>query len=305
MAGTPPTGAAATPMAQPPSLPGLLPATGAVMPAVPPHIGGVFNSQAWTGGPRRTGCLLFPRTPNCFRPSDNNQLSKKYMSAITPLKQVYNGKTNDDLTLDLFGSEVLSHLEKLGMDSVFYFDDPITGEERNIITHHARFKVETIKTITTARRGADRYDADNINWLGDFLFSSISTEQRRAISGSMEQDVGKNGPVAWMYLVMNNISTTIQAMLTLQNKLRVMKLSSYPGEDVTKCVQDISHVCHRLSAASKLPEDISQAICLIHSECSVPTFAGQYLIMQQYTTSRFWIQGNGSTPRRQRNSSKA
>ncbi|MGH7973919.1 MAG: hypothetical protein ACREBR_00235, partial [bacterium] len=158
---------------------------------------------------------------------------------------------------------------------------PMTGEEKNIILHYARFSVDVIKALTTTRLQADRYDADNINWSGDFLFNSISIEQRRYISDSMEQGTGREQERSGRVDVFrqNNMSTTIQAMLTLQNNLRGMKLSSYPGEDVTKCVHDISKICERLSAASKLPEDISQAICLILSECSVPTFQVAYMTM--------------------------
>lgn len=63
------------------------------------------------------------------------------------------------------------------------------------------------------------------------MLNDFSTEQRRAISDSMNDSM--NGPVAWMNLVTNNMSRTIEAMFTSQNKLRVMKLSSYPGEDFT------------------------------------------------------------------------
>ncbi|MGH7954555.1 MAG: hypothetical protein ACREOZ_01190 [Gloeomargaritales cyanobacterium] len=87
-----------------------------------------------------------------------------------------------------------------------------------------------------------------------------------------------NGPISlWMNLVMTNQSTSTQALLTLQNKLRQMQLASFPGENVLTCTNQISSICHQLQAAGQLPNDIAYVICIILSKCSVQSF--QYAFM--------------------------
>ncbi|MGH7954848.1 MAG: hypothetical protein ACREOZ_02685 [Gloeomargaritales cyanobacterium] len=149
---------------------------------VPPSVGGIKNNQIWTGGPRTTTRtqqrLQDPRTPNCYRPTDNNQLSKKNVMAIAPLSQKFSGKQEDHITLGLFANSVLNRLEQTGMDSVFFFTDPEDNQEKNIIKCYSKFTKEDVASETEARILVDQHDAEYVNWSGEFLYNSLRIQQQ-------------------------------------------------------------------------------------------------------------------------------
>ena len=236
-----------------------------------PAVGGLTKGGVpWTGGKRslgaRTGATKAPH-PYCGRPDDPDKLIKVYKACKEPLSIKYDGVDNVDYSLSLFASFVQKHLESHGMDSVFYLTDK-DGVERNVIEHHPLFTIDEVEKQT--RAFSDPFDLQNLKWSEQFLFDSLSMKQQLHVakhSGS-----GLNGPLLWMYIVLENQSDTARALRALIQEVENMKLTSYPAEDVKACTRDIESKCRRLEGAGRLPVDIGATICNIFTKCSVEAF---------------------------------
>ncbi|MGH7954856.1 MAG: hypothetical protein ACREOZ_02730, partial [Gloeomargaritales cyanobacterium] len=191
------------PGAVPGPTPGPLPATAAATFAASPPpamltvpvAGGILNNVYWTGGPRLSNLAQDPITPFCFRPDDYEKAQKVYKFAITPVTPTFNGKENDKLTLTGFGKKIWEHLVMTGMDSVFYFTDPVTSNEYNIIDYYARFSENDIKTQTKNWKENNKFDSKNITWSGTFIYNSLSNEQQQNLEKYHIRE--PNGPLIW------------------------------------------------------------------------------------------------------------
>ncbi|MGH3056255.1 MAG: hypothetical protein ACRDL7_14880, partial [Gaiellaceae bacterium] len=158
-----------------------------------PVAGGLEDGTYWTGGPRVTGKFLKSVSPFSFCPDGYEKSQKIFKYAVDPLTTKYNGSEKDRLSLHNFGEKVWKHLVMTGMDSVFYFIDQATGEERNIVEYYARFSCDEISAEVAVRKQNNAYDATNIFWSGEFLFNSISVEQQDDLAKYQLRD--SNGPV--------------------------------------------------------------------------------------------------------------
>ena len=234
----------------------------------PPKVGGDKKGVFWTGGNRIKDKNVEPTSPYCFRSTDPDKLMKVYKACITPLSEKYDGKV--DYSLTIFGTLVLKHLRKHGMDSVFMFEDPIDKVEKNLIEHHPRFTIEYVKQETEKLKKECPYHKQNLEWAEQFLFDSLSTDQQVRVAKYVETSM--NGPLLWMYIVLENQSDTSRALRTLVNELQQMKLTDFTGEDVKKCTSAIDQKCRRLEAAKRLPEDIGATVCSIMTTSSIEDF---------------------------------
>ncbi|MGH3624341.1 MAG: hypothetical protein ACRDQ5_21570 [Sciscionella sp.] len=234
-----------------------------------PVAGGIIDNVFWTGGPRVTDKLVDPLTPFCFRPDNFEKAQKIYKYMVNPLTTAFTGKDNDKLNLNNFGKKVWEHLVMTGMDPVFYFEDK-NGNELNIIDYYARFTEAEIKVISEDRKKNNKFDSKNTTWSGTFLFNSLSNEQQQSLEKYQLKE--PNGPLTWMYIIKENRSNSERALETIRRQLEAMKLSSYPGENVKLCCQDISDKCIRLETAHRLPENVASTICSIFSKCTVEEF---------------------------------
>ena len=242
------------------------------LPPTPPKptVGGMIKETPRTGGPRvKEKRHKQPRTPMCFRPEDYDKSLKIYTKCITGLEAKFKGQGDTEYSLQAFSEDVWKHLVDTGMDSVFYFVDPVDKLEKSIIQHHARFTLKDIKDAVVKFSG-DQYDRQNLEWSERFLTGSIATSLQKSISKYSTIDM--TGPELWMLIVQETQSNSVRALMSLANELLTMQLSKYPGENVKLCTGDIFAKCERLQNAMKLPEDVGITICNILSKCSVEDF---------------------------------
>ena len=83
----------------------------------------------------------------------------------------------------------------------------------------------------------DPYDAQNLKWTRQFLFDSPSMKQQLHLA--KYADGGLNGPMLWMYVVLENQSDSWLALDMVKQELAALTLTQYPGENVKACTQDI------------------------------------------------------------------
>ncbi|MGH3054009.1 MAG: hypothetical protein ACRDL7_03410, partial [Gaiellaceae bacterium] len=196
---------------------------------------------------------------------------KQFQFATKGLDKVYTGDGKDFYTLSIFGKMVKKHLTNAGLDSVFYFVDPIDKEEKLIIEHYSRFTTDFI--LAKTQRMTDEYDRVNLQWSADFIMASLSEQQKCNILKFPNAE--NNGPVTWMHLVNENTMSNERALQTLLFNLQRMTLSDFPGENVQACTRQILEICQKLDAGTMLPTSIKSIICNIFTTCSVPSF-GHY-----------------------------
>jgi hypothetical protein len=117
-------------------------------PIVAPHVGGVLNGVAWTGGmptsDNRDGTnLLEPRTPYCLRPKDASGSLQIYakQTEVRSETQLF-GRTDP---LSVFENKFLDHLEKTGMDSLPWMKVSSRDELVNLIVKHSSTTVEQVE----------------------------------------------------------------------------------------------------------------------------------------------------------------
>ncbi|MGH3053676.1 MAG: zinc finger CCHC domain-containing protein, partial [Gaiellaceae bacterium] len=194
---------------------------------------------------------------------------KQFTYATKGLDDKYTGDAKDFNTLSIFGREVKKHLKNSGMDSVFYFIDPVDKEEKMIIEHYSRFTADYVRKETS--KMSDEYDLQNLQWSADFLSASLSKQQKANIAKFPEAE--NNGPLLWMHLVGENTMANERALQTLLFKLQKMAIRDYPGKNVQKCTREISEICQKLDAGNMLPTNINGILCGIFIKCSVPSFS--------------------------------
>jgi hypothetical protein len=250
-----------------------------------PTVGGLDSDNVpWTGGKRVSGKNTIPSSPYCSRPTSSKDSLKIYSYATSGLDMKYTGKSEDMYMLHMFGAAVLDHLKKTGMDSVFYFKDPVDGVEKNIIEFHSRFTLEYIKSEVGKYEApdttpvVDNYDIQNLEWSSSFLKDSLGMEQLVKLGKFMNTSL--SGPILWMYIVLGNQSDSARALRTLINDLQMIKLSDYPGENVATCTNDLYKICIRLDNAGRLPEDVGSTICKALTKCSVEDFRVPFVTLR-------------------------
>jgi len=123
---------------------------------------------------------------------------KVYKVAKMPLDLKYDGPDNTNYSLVLFRSLAFHHLEEHSMDSVFCFD--YDGMEYNLFMLHPMFTIDEIKVATEVLK--DGYDVQNLKWTCQFLLDSLSMKQQLHVSKYAGS--GINGPLLWMYVVLEN-----------------------------------------------------------------------------------------------------
>ncbi|MGH3053547.1 MAG: hypothetical protein ACRDL7_01040, partial [Gaiellaceae bacterium] len=255
-----------------------------------PEIGGISaNGTPWTGGRRVKLKNRKPFTVYCHRSDDESRSMKQFTYATKGMEDKYTGDVKDFNTLSIFGKLVMKHLRNSGMDSVFYFVDPVDNEEKCIIEHFSRFTPDYV--LKETEKMTDEYDIQNLQWSADFLIVSISKQQKANIAKFPHAD--NNGPLTWMYLVSENTMANERALQTLLFKLQKLSVRDYPGENVQMCTREISEICQKLDAGNMLPTNINGILCSIFIKCSVSSFSQYFNYvrghMKKNPTEYTWV----------------
>jgi hypothetical protein len=232
---------------------------------VEPINGGISYGTPWTGGkpkPDRTDCeRTSPLTPFGYRQA-GEKFYKNYQKLTTG--RILKLKRNDPSdTLTNFSDDAARHMERTGMDSVFYFTDPSDNDKMlNLFESHMHFTAAEIsKQVTTmkANNTYDPYDIDNLNNSRSWLEDSLDSDLWNSLRSQVDRDL--SGPELYMVLVSEVQSDSIQSMRTKEHKLQALKLKDYPGENVRDLNNDILVLCNTLFNNKTLP--IDTILCIV------------------------------------------
>lgn len=245
-------------------------------------LGGEHNKTAWTGGApdaqwtnsTRTG----PKTANCFRFVDSAKALKSE-NFITKCETQKFKRANPEYPLSAFSADAKRHMEKVGMDSVFYFLNPTDATEQlSIFTYHSRFtKIEVELQVQTRIAGNtyDHYDVENLelsrDWLMNALDETILTTIRPQILESM------TGPELYMLILSEVQSDSVRTLRQKERGLEKLALADFPAEDVKAMNSQILSTCNELERAECLPSDVTVTIVEKYGEATSEEFRIHFL----------------------------
>jgi hypothetical protein len=203
-----------------------------------PVIGGLYEHStgrwtAWTGGkPNSKWDDLDPearteyKNPNQFRYQDPNYDSKGCNRRVLPLETKF--EKGDDLRS--FKLTVSTHLEKHGMDTISYLNDPETSTDMTcVIKDHARYTVASAREASEdCAKMFDKYDASNNEAAIEFILGSLGPELTKSVRDDLEPD--DSFAVVWILVIKNVQSTSIETYQDLKNQIRALKPAHYALE---------------------------------------------------------------------------
>jgi hypothetical protein len=104
-------------------------------------------------------------------------------------------------SIDSFADDLYCHMEKHGMDSVFYVPTPDStmGAMHNLFTHHSLMTIDQVKDHVNDLKTLPTYDDYDVNNLAEsaaYLTESIDTKLQSRIMPYCDKDV--SGPELWM-----------------------------------------------------------------------------------------------------------
>lgn len=255
-----------------------------------PVIGGIDNQIPWCGGEPNLAwnntLRDYPASPYAKRYNDKNEMAVYQLMTgglATKLK-----RGDPSYTLTSFAEDVKAHLVKTGMDAVFYMMDPARTNARiDIIYKHSRISITQVRTelnvmtevIAENDRPAlfsnldnpyDEYDASNATASREFLLNSIDSTLKADMRSKITADM--LGPEVWMVIVMELQSGSYRAMEAKKEKLRKIKLSDFPGENVKTMNNEVVTLCSELDQANRLPEDALVTVVSKYGKSTVEEF---------------------------------
>jgi len=181
---------------------------------VDPRVGGVIPQQgnvnmAWTGGsPTQANRLPGPRSFNCYRPQTYKEARMTQQACTEGLKEeelleVEPGTTSKikgAVTLMTWMRNLKREVDNLGMDSVFFLNDP-QGQEVNILAQYGSVTLEQVQAnVDSIRSGAIidpvvpipcLYDQQNLNWSYYYIRNSLGPNLRAVMDGKDHDSHGQ------------------------------------------------------------------------------------------------------------------
>lgn len=255
-----------------------------------PRIGSLENNIPWCGGrPNPTWAATTsqrPASPYAKRYTDKNEMTVyQAMTKGLPTKL----KRGDPVySLTAFTEDVKAHLVKVGMDSVFWFLDPVDNATRHdLVYQHALFTIAQVRTetnvmtevIAAANRPAlfanlahtyDEYDAMNLSASREFLLDSLDETLKASLRTKITADM--LGPEVWMMITSELQSGSYRAMEKKKDDLKSLRLADFPGEDVKALNGKVVTLCSELERANRLPEDALVTVVQKYGKSTVEEF---------------------------------
>ena len=118
------------------------------------------------------------------------------------------------------------------------------------------------------------YHGENVVWSGEKILNSCDTELRDKIIESTRSwdSKFKGGPTYLKLLLGLILSTSQKSLRSLTDKLQILKINDFPGENVTKAVSFIRGAALILSNNDAAPTDIISLVLRIFSTSTCAKF---------------------------------
>jgi hypothetical protein len=254
-----------------------------------PNVGGLTGGLPWVGGIPDAAWSKTdrsrPKTPNCYRESKDaiKNYNKRTEGATDKLKA-----DDASYSIDSFADDLYRHMEKHGMDSVFYVPTPdsTTGAMLNLFTHHSLVTIDQVKDHVDDLKASstyDDYDDDNLAESAAYLTDSIDAKLRGQIMPYCDKDV--SGPELWMRIVGEVQSDSAERLEKLKEDVKKTKLVDHKGENVKMYTGAMLLKCRELQRGRQLPNNICLTLIDQLSACSVPEFKLEFMSLRRVAVS--------------------
>lgn len=155
----------------------------------------------------------------------------------------------------LFIEALRIHLIHHGMHNVFRCEDATTGKDIDSVRFYSKVtKLQMAAHVAKLVATGCPYIRLNLVFSGVYLRATISPE----LLGKLLREVAidASGPESFNALMRIVHSDSYAAMQLIIQRLRDVKLSSYKGENVEACCDDILTMCEQLDAAGAFVPDL-------------------------------------------------
>jgi hypothetical protein len=196
-----------------------------------PIMGGIIRAGltqiAWTGGKPRSdwkalalGRFASPNSPLCFRPTDPIAQAKAYTKMSTPPAAITKLEKSLDprsliQTLQLF----LEHVEKTGIDPIFYVEHPNDNTETvSVIKEYVNLSTEHVtRELQRLKPKWDLYNRANDKIARKLIYSILGTALFRDVKA---RDPRGDMPAAviWMYAMDQRASLNSDQIEAIKGK---------------------------------------------------------------------------------------
>ena len=212
-----------------------------------------------------------------YRPRDIKQLLQIEKSCVTYTHTIkFLGLTSKDgsappISLSTWSQIIRTHLIHNGMWDVFQYEDPLTKTKVDLLKNMGRFQLEEVKKqIANVKLISDYYALQNLEWSGRYLLASIHSSLYEKVLNKIP--VNSTGPEVLSAIIACSATYSYDAMENLKNKLKNIKISDFPGENVSKMNVVIKDICDRLYGSGFWEHDLLNSICKKYKAVSCEEF---------------------------------
>jgi hypothetical protein len=261
----------------------------------------VIEDTPWIGGIPKddwSGVInLVPESAFCYRFIDPKSQNKVLENRITSKGPKFK-RDDPDYTLNAFGFDVLDHLTRHGLDTLFY----ING--LNIIQYHSKFTTDQVFDFVQECLGyqvsspcgigkVNSYSLQALKESGDYLWSCLDDTLLTHLR--LEHPVRPVGPILWMAIVNEVQSTSLQQVSDLQDDFKNAQLSDFPGENVKDYCNHVLAILVQLEQEDQLPLMHLNTITSALSKASYEAFRFSW-ISKHAEVSKFIRASAGKDP---------
>ena len=255
-----------------------------------PKFGGINSyGNPWIGGPPKADwdgtILTAERSPYCSRMTGSAKGdTHTYQLRTTGLTTKFK-RDDPEFPLLSFADECLRHMERHGMDTVFYVEcaDANGKGAKELFTYHSmhtKASVDAfIKTATDPfSAGGKNFDHHCVTALqesADWLIDSLDESLKSALRPQLHRR--PTGPQVWMLIVAEVQSNSLRRTEAMTKQFEKMKLTDFKGENVRDYVKAANALLVQLEREDQLPKTHLLTIVDAFSACSVMDFKIQWM----------------------------
>ena len=161
-----------------------------------------------------------------------------------------------------FQKLVWDHLEKHGLDTIAYLQDPQDPDKvLSAVTDHPKYRANASKFKTLAQSYQakfDMFDSANDQVAREFLMESISDELKEDMK--FKVDVGDPFTVVWLKLMKQVISSSTDRFKAIKLRIKQRTPVSYSGQNIEKMSQDFQTDAAELISAGHYDHTLTKAM---------------------------------------------
>ena len=239
-----------------------------------------------------------------FRPTVPSELRKLRELAVQPLDTKFDLIPLDDSEKQILNNynlhmrvqDFASNLIKFDMEDVFdvlqfphgvdsetLLNDnisiqPLPGKRNILECWDQVHESEIILHVKFLRRYGQLWDLQNLDWSFEMLLKSCEVSLANKVRENM---VGTElelqcGPMFFYLMMREIISSTEVSVLSMVNRIKSIKLSTFKGENVTLMTGQLRMAIKRLQVLGKVPEDVMKHTLAALQTSSVAKFNGYF-----------------------------